>query len=111
MALPIIAVLSTFTTAGFATYMFFSTRHRERMALIENGADAKIFNQSLSPLPNLKWGMVLVAIGLAIFVGGILEERAGLEDGVGFFGMVFLFGGLALLLFYGIVRNQPRSEF
>ncbi len=106
---PIIAIISTFGTVGFTTYFFLMTRNRERMALIENGADASIFRQENGPYANLKWGMFLVAIGLALFIGHFVEENTSMDDGAGYFPLIFMFGGIALLLYYQIAKKHLRN--
>ncbi len=105
MLLPIIAVLSVFGTSGFVLYLFLTNRTRERMALIENGADAKIFNQHIHPRQNLKWGMFLVAIGLAIFVAYFLTENFRMEEEAAYSSLVFIFGGASLLLYYNMTKK------
>lgn len=110
MLLPIIAVLSVFGTSGFVIYLFLTNRTRERLALIENGADAKIFNQHLHPRQNLKWGMFMVAIGLAIAIAQILIESLRLEEGPVYLSLIFVFGGAALLVYYNMVKNLSHEQ-
>ena len=43
--IPIIAVGGFFSSIIIFTYMHYSSRHRERMALIESGQDAGIFHR------------------------------------------------------------------
>jgi len=52
---------------------------------------------------SLKWGMVLIAVGLAIFLGKILTTipsimmRSHDEEAI-IFALMFIFGGLALII-------------
>lgn len=56
---------------------------------------------------SLKWGMVLVGIGIAIFLGRLISYH---EEEV-YFALMFVFAGLALLLFYFISgRKQVQAE-
>jgi hypothetical protein len=83
---------------GFA-YIFFSTRHRERMALIEKGANPDIFRNPNKPRSTLKFGLLFVGISLGILTGTLLTNTVpGMREETANFSMIFLFGGLALIL-------------
>ncbi len=64
---------------------------------------------------SLKWGMVLIAIGLAIFLGKILTEVPGImmrshdEEPI-IFALMFIFGGLALIIYYGVALKMIKKE-
>ena len=88
------------------------TRHRERTMMIEKGmqsAEIKaMFDRrwfAANPLGSLKWGMLFVAVGLAALVGIWLHSNYYLNEGV-IPGMMAVFGGAALILYYYIVRNK-----
>jgi len=91
------------------------TRHRERMSMIEKGLKGEdmkaYFDKSVrhwSPLTSLKWGIVLVGVGVAILLGLWLEETFGVRGGV-FPGLIAIFGGGALVLFYVISRKRAND--
>lgn len=83
-------------------YLFISSRHKERLALIEKGADASIFysnKKTTSPvwkvlLVNL--AMILVGIGVGIFVAGLLHYTLGVEEEIAFPGTIFTLAGAGL---------------
>jgi hypothetical protein len=110
----LIAFIALFATVFGIMYVYYTTRNRERLALIEKGADASLFNTgkegkgiSVWGKFPLKMGMLLIGIGLGIIAGAIFES-AGVfhEEAVGYFSMIFIFGGLALVLFYLIDRKS-----
>lgn len=93
-----------------AIFMFFTTviikilsDNRIRRMLIEKN----MLNQNIqylftnpfeSQIPSsLKWGMVLVAIGLAVLIGQFAPENLSEEIT---FSMMFILAGLALIIFY-----------
>ena len=65
---------------------------------------------SLAVPPSLKWGMVLIAIGLAIVVAKIVDAFARVDDSLTF-ALMFIFGGVALIIYYRIgTRMLKESE-
>ena len=47
--------LAFFASVVLVAYMFYSTRNKERMALIEKGADASLFRSGRKPFSVLKF--------------------------------------------------------
>jgi hypothetical protein len=83
-------------------YLF--VRNKERLALVQKGADATIFESSKQP-SSLKWGMLLVGIGTGILIGKILAIYTTLEEEPAFFSMIFLFGGAGLIIYHLIAKK------
>ena len=53
--------------------------------------------------------MFLIGIGLGIIAGAILEAASVFpSEEAGYFSMIFIFGGLALVLFYLIDRKSYK---
>ena len=108
-AAPIFAISGFTATLIFFIYMFYSSRHKERMALIETGKDASIFRELSSQINSLKYGLVVLAAGIGIFMGNFLS-KAGFPEPVAYFSMVFIMGGLALIGFYLYARKEGQEE-
>jgi hypothetical protein len=109
----LIASIGFFATVFGVFYIFIVTRNKERMALIEKGADASLFNtgKGVTRVPTnwgkitLKFGMFLVGIALGIVIGALLSQAGVLNEGANYLSMILLFGGLSLVLFYVIDRK------
>jgi hypothetical protein len=105
-----VALLATVFGLG---YIYYTTRNRERMALIEKGADASLFNTGKEGGKTfinwskftLKIGMLAIGIALGIIVGSLFAERSVLDEDASYSSMVFFFGGLSLVVFYIIDRK------
>lgn len=54
-------------------------------------------------LSALKWGMVAIGIGIALFIGQMVEHD--LQRQVTF-GCMLIFGGLALVIYYAIAKRM-----
>lgn len=84
-------------------------RRKERLALIDKGLTASIFNQEADFSPSLKYGLLCIGVAIGFLVGGILETTTALEEGIAYVSMVFLFGGLALVIYYFMSKKHSRK--
>ncbi len=116
MVAIIVIVTSFFSTISFLAKTYFSTRHKERMALIESGRDMTVFKPKKRQTNRaLKFGLMFFGIGAGILTGSIIEAIFGLEEPLGIFSMMFIFGGVALVLYYIIAaklsfENEEEEE-
>ncbi|MBI5471421.1 MAG: hypothetical protein HY961_03660 [Ignavibacteriae bacterium] len=111
---PVFGIVFMFTTIALIWGSIIFTRHKERMTMIDRGLKAEDIKSlyerhtfQVSPLSSLKWGMVLVCIGLAILVGMWMHQVLLFEEGI-FFGLIAAFGGLGLVLFYFIAERKAK---
>ena len=105
----IMVPLSLFASIVLILYIFYTTRNKERLALIEKGADASLFKTSSKPFPSLKIGMFFVGVGIGILVGNIIAVSTSLEEPVAYFSMILLFGGASLIAYYLIEKKKTES--
>lgn len=100
------------------TYINRTAKHKERMALIENGADASIFEKPKKTKgkrqkPNgysaLKYGMLAVGLGLGLVSGAILNIIIDAEP-LPHFAMMLICGGGALIAYYNIIAKREAIE-
>ena len=85
-------------------------RRKERLALIEKGQTAAIFNSESNVSPSLKYGIFFIGIAVGFLLGEILAQTTNLEEGVAYLSMIFLFGGIALVVYYFLARKHVRKE-
>jgi uncharacterized membrane protein len=57
----------------------------------------------LQRLSSLKWGLVLIGIGLALLIGQLAEEYMSDQST---FGLMFIFAGIAFFIYYGVARKH-----
>ena len=106
--------IAFFATVFGIMYVFYTTRNKERIALIDKGADASLFNTGKDGMKwsfgwgkfTLKVGMLFMGIAVGLIAGAILQSYQIMENGVAYTSMVFFFGGLSLVLFYLIDRKS-----
>ncbi len=85
--------------------------NEERMALIEKGmspAEMKTANITGS-FGALRFSLLLVGFGMGLLVGYFLDMAFYMEE-VGYFSMLFIFGGGGLGLSYVIEDKKSRSD-
>ncbi|MGQ1910287.1 DUF6249 domain-containing protein [Marinifilum sp. RC60d5] len=106
----VIAIISVFGVIPLIVFLVY--RHRERQAIIEKGIDISIFDseKKCSPLQSLKYGILLIGLAVGILIGNILDEYTQMIEEVSYFSMIFLFGGLALIVFYAIAKKQEEEK-
>lgn len=108
--IPIVAVVGFFASIILFVYLFFSSRHKERMALIQSGQDAGIFKKSRSADVQsvLKYGLVGFMSGVGILMGHLLE-RTGLPGVVAYFSMILILGSFGLILYYWFFESRKAG--
>jgi Domain of unknown function (DUF6249) len=101
-----------FITVGVIWGAYVLTRHKERLQMIEKGLKADEIKSlyaraagKVNPLTSLKWGMIFVGIGVAVLLGVWLHAAFYVQEGV-FPGLIALFGGAGLIVFYVIARRK-----
>ena len=98
---------------GVAAIVKIAVDAKTRNRLIEKGvADEEITKlygatSSLQNLSSLKWGMVLVGIGLAVLISRFFPRYV--SDEVAW-GLMFLFAGLGFLIYYPIAARMAKKH-
>ena len=109
-----IVFIAFFASVFGIMYVFYSTRNKERLALIEKGVDANLFNIGKERQKfNISWGkftlklgMLLMGIAVGIITAALMAQANILNEDALYFSMIFFFGGLSLVLFYIIDRKS-----
>lgn len=94
-------------------YLHYSTRNKERLSLIEKGADASIFfsakeKRKSAPVGKiiiLNLAVLLMGVGVGVFLGTFLEAYTQLDEGPAYSGSVFLMAGLGLFIGFMLTRK------
>jgi len=112
-----IVLIIIFGTLFGISYLHYSTRHKERLALIEKGVDASIFVRSKKGIAGQTWKIFIVSIallsigiGLGIFLAGILHHSIGLDEEIAFPGAIFTMAGLGLFTGFKVTNNLLDKE-
>ncbi|MBT8318691.1 MAG: hypothetical protein KJP01_01005 [Gramella sp.] len=112
----IIVVALIFGTILGVFYLFYSNRNKERLALIEKGADASIFNQGMRSgiavwkVLVLNIALLLMAIGLGIFIASIFDSVLGVDEEVAYPGTIFLMAGIGLYAGFTMTKKLEKES-
>ena len=113
---PLLIPICFFFLVFGIVYLYYTTRNRERMALIEKGADASIFftnkkgkGPSTAILILLNLALLLICVGIAIFIGSILVEM-NVTKQVAYPGSIFFMSGIGLLVGFFLTKKLEKEE-
>jgi len=106
--------ITFFIVIGIVIYYYLRARHEERMQIIDKGLQEEQLEyflnakkKSSDPLVTIKYGLLLISIGLAIFLGTTAPHHRQEEFT---FGFIFLLPGISLLIYYVIASRHYRRE-
>ncbi|QNF32906.1 hypothetical protein HUW51_09235 [Adhaeribacter swui] len=93
----IVAILFFGTIFGIC-YLYFTSRTRERLALVERGLDPNFFRPRRTAL---KYGMLIFSVVLGMTIGDMIPFRYAIGVPLG-----VMLGGLSLILYYFIIDKR-----
>lgn len=112
MAETILVTLIIFSCIFGVIFTFLTTRNKERLALIENGADAKLFNSGKKYSFGqfiLNLALLAIGVGVGVLVGAMFNN-GGMEEGVAFSSCIFIFGGIGLFMSVFLNRKLDKED-
>ena len=95
-------------------YLFLSTRNKERLALIEKGADAGIFmkgksNSGVGKIIILNLALLLMGIGVGVFIALLLSSYTSLNTDAIYPATIFTMAGLGLFVGFYMTRKIEKE--
>ncbi len=89
--------------------VYLGVRKKERMTMLEKGADPSSFEYLKPAMLGIRYGLLLIGVAIGILLGNIIEVTTALEPEVSYFSMIFLWGGLALVISYFLEKHQSKK--
>ncbi|HEY5393343.1 MAG TPA: DUF6249 domain-containing protein [Hanamia sp.] len=95
-------------------YLFLSTRNKERLALIEKGADAGIFmkgksSANIGKVIILNLALLLMGIGIGVFIALILSTYTSLNSDAIYPAAIFTLAGLGLFIGFYMTKKIDKE--
>ena len=107
----ILIPLALFGSIFGIVYIYFMTRNKERMALIEKGVSAELFSK---PINTGKWGLKLgimaIGVGIGIVIANLFVSAGLLDEEVAFPSMIFIFAGVGLVASYYLAEGNKKES-
>jgi hypothetical protein len=100
---PLAFFLATFAIL----YVYWSTRTKERLALIDKGLDVSIFKNACTKYNLLKWGIFLISLGVGVLAAYALAQV--MNEVAAYFAMILLVGGVGLIV-ANLITNKLEKE-
>ena len=107
--------LSFFLAIFGMVYLYLSTRNKERLALIEKGADASIFMRGKShtaPIWKviiLNLALLLMGIGIGTFIASLLDNYTSLDEDAVYPATIFFMAGLGLFIGFNMTKQLDKD--
>ncbi|WP_299436746.1 DUF6249 domain-containing protein [uncultured Aquimarina sp.] len=107
----IIVPISFLVSVFGIIYIYITSKHRERIAMIKYGVSAsQLTNKNRDLAQSLKYGMLLIGIAVGILVAYcinlfVLEKY----HPVFYFSMTFLFGGISIIMNYKLEKRKTNT--
>ena len=96
-------------------YLMYSTRNRERLALIEKGVDASIFmkgRRESTPMWKvfiLNLAYLLIGSGLGIFIALLITTYTDLNNGAVYPSIIIMMAGIGLLAGFNKSKDLDKN--
>lgn len=115
MLAGILVPLSFFLMIFGIIYLIYSTRNRERLALIEKGVDSSIFFQgrekavAMWKIVVVNLAFLLIGCGVGIFLALLITTYTSLEDGAVYPSIIFIMAGVGLLTGFRTAKDLEKE--
>lgn len=107
--------ISLFLMIFGIVYIIFSSRNRERLALIEKGVDASIFMNGKNPNTPiwkvfiLNFALLLIGCGVGIFIALLVVTYTELNQGAIYPATILTMAGIGLLIGFNKSKNLDKE--
>ncbi|MGN6800817.1 MAG: DUF6249 domain-containing protein [Ginsengibacter sp.] len=95
-------------------YLYYSTRNRERLALIDKGVDAGIFmrgktSSGIGKFIILNLALLFMGIGIGVFIALILSTYTSLNSDAIYPATIFTMAGFGLFVGFNMTKKMEKE--
>ena len=106
--MEVLVPISIFAMSFGIAYIAIMSSHREKMSMLEKGINPQEFEaEKKKNRDSRKGGLVLIAVGLGLFLGRVIENSDMIPGGeIAMPALICLFIGIALFAHYKMVKKE-----
>ncbi len=111
-----IVFISLFIAIFGICYLYYNTRHKERLALIEKDKDVSVFaskktykSSNIGKIIILNLGLISIGVGTGILFGSFLYHVGWMQEEVAISASIFLMSGIALIIGFFITKKMDEE--
>ena len=101
--------ISMFAVLFGIMYIYFTTRNKERLAMIEKGVDAKLFTSKRNRA-GIKLGLLGIGVAIGILMGQLIVHSTSMDEEPAVMSMIFLFAGAGLVIEHFLARKEAQKN-
>lgn len=105
MAVEILIPFIVFSTIFGVLYTFLTTRNKERLAMIEKGADPSSFTIKPKRI-GIKIGLLAMGIATGVLMGQLIAHLTKMDKEPATISMIFLWAGAGLVLDHFLAKKE-----
>ncbi|MFT5777910.1 MAG: uncharacterized membrane protein YjfL (UPF0719 family) [Crocinitomicaceae bacterium] len=105
MFVEILVPMTVFATIFGVLYVFLTTRNKERLAMIEKGADPAIISHQKTRL-GIKIGLLAIGIAIGVLMGQMITHLSSMDEEAATLSMIFLWAGIGLVVEHFLAKKD-----
>jgi len=107
-AVEILVPMTVFACIFGVFYVFFTTRNKERLAMIDKGANPDIFAARRSRW-GIKIGLMAMGIATGVLMGQMIAHFSIMDEEPATLSMIFLWAGAGLVLEHFLAKKEEKN--
>jgi hypothetical protein len=84
-------------------------QRKERLIMVEKGTSMPEIKSGIMTFSTIKYGIFFIGIGLGVLMANILTVSTALDSEVAYFSMIFLFGGVSLIIAHLVEKKKDQK--
>lgn len=108
---PIAGIVFTFMSLTIVLYVYFTTRNKERLALIARNQDASVFKSRRSKGKSyLRFGVLMIFFGIGAIVGISLVNLGIISEELAVLGICPIFIGFGMIVAHKMIEDKEEED-
>ncbi len=110
LLVPLAGIVATFMSLTIILYVFFTTRNKERLALIARNQDASIFKSKRKGKGYLRLGVLMIFFGIGAILGIALVNFGFISEEMVVLGICPIFIGFGMIVAHRMIEDRDEED-